>query len=76
MITRKVLLHKCVVREESWLFFIVCYVCLTMIASDAFIEWWVAVAIGGSKEAFLGTQGDVWGTQWDMFTALVGSACA
>ncbi|NED86844.1 DUF2238 domain-containing protein, partial [Streptomyces sp. SID11233] len=26
--------------------------------------------------AFLGTQGDVWDTQWDMFCALLGAACA
>jgi putative membrane protein len=31
---------------------------------------------GGSAEAFLGTQGDVWDTQWDMFLALLGSISA
>jgi putative membrane protein len=31
------------------------------------------VATGQDAEAFLGTQGDVWDTQWDMFTALIGS---
>jgi putative membrane protein len=76
MIAREVLLRKRVVKEESWLFFIVCCICLSISASYEFIEWWVAVAAGGSAEAFLGTQGDVWDTQWDMFTALVGSACA
>jgi putative membrane protein len=33
--------------------------------------------IGGhGADAFLGTQGDQWDTQWDMFTALVGAAMA
>jgi putative membrane protein len=41
-----------------------------------FIEWWVAVGSGTAAEAFLGTQGDVWDTQWDMFLALVGAICA
>ncbi|PKM82543.1 MAG: hypothetical protein CVU89_03305 [Firmicutes bacterium HGW-Firmicutes-14] len=37
------------------------------------IEWWVAELTGTAAEAFLGTQGDVWDTQWDMFLALCGS---
>ena len=41
------------------------------------IEWWVALlAAPGVGQAFLGTQGDVWDTQWDMFLALVGAAFA
>jgi putative membrane protein len=36
----------------------------------------VAVATGTAAEAFLGTQGDVWDTQWDMFLALIGALCA
>ncbi|MEQ1487588.1 MAG: DUF2238 domain-containing protein, partial [Methylotenera sp.] len=31
---------------------------------------------GGAADAFLGTQGDVWDTQWDMFTALIGANVA
>jgi putative membrane protein len=34
------------------------------------------VATGDSATAFLGTQGDVWDTQWDMFLALIGAATA
>ena len=37
----------------------------------------VAAVLGGSAaDAFLGTQGDVWDTQWDMFMALVGATSA
>jgi len=33
--------------------------------------------IGGSAaDDFLGTQGDVWDTQWDMFLALIGALTA
>ncbi len=35
--------------------------------------WWVALIGEESAEAFLGTQGDVWDTQWDMFLALLGA---
>src|SRR6266581_2052777 len=51
-------------------------VCLAISACYEFIEWWVAVAGGSSAEAFLGTQGDVWDTQWDMFMALIGAITA
>ncbi len=40
------------------------------------IEWWTALALGQGAEHFLGTQGDEWDTQWDMFLALVGSITA
>ena len=29
-----------------------------------------------SPESFLGTQGDLWDTQWDMFLAFIGSVTA
>ena len=41
-----------------------------------FIEWGAALAGGESADAFLGTQGDVWDTQWDMFFALIGAITA
>ena len=40
------------------------------------IEWGVAVAIGQSADAFLGTQGDPWDTQADMACALVSASVA
>ena len=36
----------------------------------------VAVASGEGADAFLGAQGDVWDTQWDMFIALIGAILA
>jgi putative membrane protein len=41
-----------------------------------FLEWWVAVYSGEAADKFLGTQGDVWDTQWDMFIALIGAISA
>ena len=32
-----------------------------------------ALASGEAALAFLGTQGDVWDTQWDMFLCLLGA---
>ena len=40
------------------------------------IEWWAALAMGQDADEFLGTQGDEWDTQSDMFLALIGSTVA
>ena len=34
------------------------------------------LAWGESAESFLGAQGDVWDTQWDMMLALIGAIAA
>lgn len=76
IIAREILLRKQVVKRGLWLFFIVCCICLSISAFYELIEWWVAIAAGVAAEAFLGTQGDIWDTQWDMLTALIGAICA
>ena len=50
--------------------------CLALSAFYELIEWWAALATGEAATAFLGTQGDVWDTQWDIFCALIGSVTA
>ena len=60
----------------KWLFFLVTCVCLAISATYELIEWQVAVWTGTAADAFLGTQGDVWDTQEDMATALVGAILA
>ncbi|MBA4286694.1 MAG: hypothetical protein C0434_14295 [Xanthomonadaceae bacterium] len=53
-------------------------VCVAMAISAVYelIEWAAAVALGQGADAFLGTQGDPWDTQSDMFMALIGAAIA
>jgi putative membrane protein len=76
MIAREVLLRRTPLRRGGWLFFIVVCICLAISACYEFLEWWTAVIIGGQADAFLGTQGDVWDTQWDMFLAGCGAIAA
>ncbi len=76
MVARELLLRLSPLRPGKWLFFLVCCVCLALSACYEFIEWWSALILGQGADAFLGTQGDPWDTQWDMFLALVGSLCA
>lgn len=73
---RELLLRNTPLLRGGWLNFLVVCVCLAFSACYEFFEWWVAVLTGEAAEAFLGTQGDVWDTQWDMFLATVGAGCA
>ncbi len=73
---REILLRTSPLRPGRWLFFIVTAMCLAFSACYEFFEWWSALAGGHAADAFLGTQGDVWDTQWDMFSALLGAISA
>jgi len=76
MLAREILLRKTPLRRGAWLFFLVTCVCLAISAVYEFVEWWTALATGEAATAFLGTQGDPWDTQWDMFLALIGALTA
>jgi putative membrane protein len=73
ILAREILLRKTPLRSRGWIFFLVTCVCLAISACYEFIEWGTAVATGSKADAFLGTQGDPWDTQWDMLWALLGS---
>ena len=49
---------------------------MTISALYELIEWAAALAMGQGADEFLGTQGDVWDTQSDMFFALIGALTA
>jgi putative membrane protein len=76
LLAREVLLRRTPLVRGGWLFFLVASVCLAISACYEFIEWWSAVILGQGADAFLGSQGDPWDTQWDMFTALIGAVTA
>ncbi len=76
MIAREVVVRLEVFNFAGWRnFFIVCFA-LAVAAFYELIEWWTAVLAGESADAFLSTQGYVWDTQADMWTALVGAVLA
>ncbi|MEE9142192.1 MAG: DUF2238 domain-containing protein [Gammaproteobacteria bacterium] len=76
ILVREILIRSSPVGHSRWLFILVTSVCLAISAFYELIEWWVAVIAGGGAQQFLGTQGDVWDTQWDMFLALSGAIIA
>ena len=76
ILAREILIRKSPLRAGGWLFFLATCVCLSVSAVYELVEWWTAVATGDAATAFLGTQGDPWDTQWDMFLALLGALTA
>jgi len=76
LIAREVLLRLGVIARPRWLNPIIVAIVLAFSAVYEFVEWWVALATGESATAFLGTQGDPWDTQWDMFMCTIGAGLA
>ena len=75
LVAREILIRGAQVRGPRMRDFLVVCVVLAISATYELIEWGVALALGQGAEDFLGTQGDPWDTQSDMFFALIG-ACA
>jgi putative membrane protein len=65
-----------IVIAKIWIKFIPVAIALAFSALYEMFEWWTAISTGEAATAFLGTQGDVWDTQWDMFMALFGASFA
>ena len=76
MLAREVFLRASPLRGSRWLPFLVVCFCLAFSAFYELIEFWTALASGEAATDFLGTQGDVWDTQWDMQLALIGAVTA
>jgi len=76
MVAREILIRTSPLRGSRWLPFLVVCFCLAFSAFYELIEFWTALASGEGATDFLGTQGDVWDTQWDMQLALIGAITA
>jgi putative membrane protein len=76
MIAREILLRGGFVSRRGMAAFLCICVALAFSAFYELIEWWAALALGQGAEEFLGTQGDPWDTQADMFLALIGAVVA
>lgn len=76
LIAREILIRGNYVNGRRMLNFIVLCIVLAISASYELIEWGAALWMGQGADEFLGTQGDIWDTQSDMFFALIGSVIA
>ena len=76
IIARELLIRTSPLTPGKWLFAIVLFTILGISATYEFVEWAAALASEEASAAFLGTQGDPWDTQWDMFLAGCGAIAA
>ena len=76
LVARELFVRQNYINGKKILVFIVVCVVLAISASYELIEWASALMLGQGADEFLGTQGDPWDTQSDMFFALIGSIVA
>lgn len=76
LLAREILIRGEYVRGRKMLAFIVLCIALAISALYELIEWGAALALGQGADEFLGTQGDPFDTQSDIFFALIGAAVA
>ncbi|RYE86500.1 MAG: DUF2238 domain-containing protein [Myxococcales bacterium] len=76
-VTRELLLRTSPLGRGGWQPFLVFCVIFSVGAFWELLEWWVTLLVAGDVgQAFLGSQGDIWDAQWDMFLVGVGAVVA
>ena len=73
LVAREILLRNGFVIGHRMAAFLSVCVALAVSAFYELVEWWSALILGQGADEFLGTQGDPWDTQSDMFCALIGA---
>jgi putative membrane protein len=76
LVAREILLRNGFLRSKGMANFLSACVALAISAFYELVEWWAALALGQGADEFLGTQGDPWDTQSDMFFAMIGATVA
>jgi putative membrane protein len=76
IVARELLIRVFRIAGRKLIGFLVVCICLAISAVYELIEWAAALSLGQGADEFLGTQGDQWDTQSDMFMALLGALAA
>ena len=76
LLAREILIRGRYLQGGKMLSFVVLSIVLAISATYELIEWAAALVLGRGADEFLGTQGDPWDTQSDMFCALIGGIAA
>jgi len=76
LITREALIRRTTLRPGLLRTVLLFSVPMAISACYELVEFAAAKATGGAADAFLGTQGDPWDTQWDMSFCLFGATAA
>lgn len=76
IVMREIFLRLSWLRIRALLTPVLLLICLAISALYELIEFGAAMALGAGADAFLGSQDDVWDTQWDMLMCLSGATIA
>ena len=76
LLAREIFLRGAYVSSRKMAGFLAICVAMAISAWYELIEWGAALALGQGADEFLGTQGDPWDTQSDMFFAFIGALVA
>ncbi len=76
LVAREILIRCGYVSGRRMAAFLAVCVAMAISAWYELVEWWAALALGQGADQFLGTQGDPWDTQSDMFFAFIGASIA
>jgi len=76
LVAREILIRGHYTNGRRMTAFLCVCIAMAISASYELIEWAAALIMGQGADEFLGTQGDQWDTQSDMFMALIGSTSA
>lgn len=76
LVAREILLRAGYLTARKMAAFLSVCVVMAFSAWYELIEWWAALLMGQGADEFLGTQGDQWDTQSDMFLAFIGASTA
>lgn len=76
IVARELLIRVFRITKAKLVGFLVVCICLAISAAYELVEWAAALSLGQGADEFLGTQGDEWDTQSDMFMALLGALAA
>lgn len=76
LIAKEIFVRGNYVHGKKMVAFLSICVAMAISAWYELIEWWAALIMGQGADEFLGTQGDQWDTQSDMWMAFLGAMIA
>lgn len=76
LLAREIFVRHSYVAGKKMIGFLSVCVAMAISAWYEVIEWWAALIMGQDADEFLGTQGDQWDTQSDMWLACLGAMTA
>jgi putative membrane protein len=76
ILCRELFMRRRIITTRGWMSVLTVSFCMAVSAIYELIEWAAALVSAEAAESFLGTQGDNWDTQTDMFCALIGAVGA